>query len=357
MSKPEATLDLSQCATSLADAAALFAEAAHHLSDAVHAMRDALPPAPPALSKSPAGVATPIEYESSEDNDASSCQFASAPGASAFDRVPSFNRAMHSAHHANYPKHTYIVVEEDFDIIPLIAYLADTHDKTVCYISHCQKVTPYRPILKAVTCRTVIRPANTKKSMKQQIPIFLHSDSGVLLLGGDHAPPAPLKDALVDGMICYGFTSSDQFHTQINLLRATRTFLLLTKAEASLLTDGFVSKHGLEPHPESAQLTAYGPNSPLLPYRGKTKAVLSKIPPQYLKSAYLGKLSLTSKSKAETARRANEFAAKVLLRGNPEDGSKLYPPIGPRLRLTMQEVSKRALDKAVGQGLVLLEEV
>ncbi|KAH7325382.1 hypothetical protein B0J17DRAFT_682260 [Rhizoctonia solani] len=179
--------------------------------------------------------------------------------------VSNFTRAKYRAS-TRYSKHTYIVLEENFDALPLIGYLADTHAKIVCYISHCKKVTHSRHMLEAVTSRTVVRPGKQEQSMITHISRLGNSTSGFVLFRGDHASPSQLKNSSIDLVICYGLSSPGNFHTQINMPKATRAVIILPKEEASMLTNAFVSKRKLEPYPDSAQLTAYGSKSPLLPY-------------------------------------------------------------------------------------------
>lgn len=56
-------------------------------------------------------------------------------------------------------------------------------------------------------------------------------------------------------------------------------------------------------------------------------------------------------SAEEVARRVNAFSAKVLLLGNPEDGSAMIPPVGERLSISSKVIKKFDLQAAVEAGL------
>lgn len=57
-------------------------------------------------------------------------------------------------------------------------------------------------------------------------------------------------------------------------------------------------------------------------------------------------------SAEEVARRANAFSAKVLLRGNQEDGSTTFQPMGERLTTSSRYIRRFELNAAVEAGLL-----
>jgi hypothetical protein len=66
----------------------------------------------------------------------------------------------------------------------------------------------------------------------------------------------------------------------------------------------------------------------------------------------LGVASRTAISAEEVALRVNQYAARVLLRGNPEDGSKNFPPVFKRLLTSRKAVKDFELQSAVDAGLL-----
>ncbi|CAE6351916.1 unnamed protein product [Rhizoctonia solani] len=152
------------------------------------------------------------EDESSEDDDDSD----NAPGAFEMDRVPSPGPATNMTYHANHPKHTYIIPEEDFDILPLIAYFASTYPMTVCYISHCENATYFQAVLGKVISRKISRPGKNSKNTEDQISKFLRSGPGLLLLRGSVPPPMRLTNARIDAVVCYGVSSPERCNQHTN---------------------------------------------------------------------------------------------------------------------------------------------
>ncbi|CAE6435010.1 unnamed protein product, partial [Rhizoctonia solani] len=165
------------------------------------------------------------EDESSEDDNDSSYESGNGPGAFETSRVLSPGPAT-NMNHANHPKHTYIIPEEDFDILPLIAYFASTHPMTVCYIAHCENATYFQAVLGKVISRKISRPGKNSKNTEDQISKFLQSGPGLLLLRGSVPPPVRLINAAIDAVICYGVSSSERCKSLPPLLVPLLNFII-----------------------------------------------------------------------------------------------------------------------------------
>ncbi|KAF8723184.1 hypothetical protein RHS02_08671, partial [Rhizoctonia solani] len=68
----------------------------------------------------------------------------------------------------------------------------------------------------------------------------------------------------------------------------------------------------------------------------------------------LGTVSRAERSAEEVLRMANRYSAKVLLRGDLEDGSEQFPPVAGRLPVPRTVVDRFQLQPAVTEGLAII---
>ncbi|KAH7325379.1 hypothetical protein B0J17DRAFT_232161 [Rhizoctonia solani] len=199
-----------------------------------------------------------------------------------------------------------------------------------------------------MTNHSVIRPSTNKKNFKNGISTFNSLQAGLLLLHGNKDISSMLGK--VNTVIYWGASPGLNFW---NAFKATHTYVLLSNLDDSTARTQATRLNGIHEYPQSVQLNATGPGSPLHLYRDRTRGVMETLPATTTNKIYAGQVvSGPRKSRKDVVIRANYFAARVLLHGKPGDGSLLYPPIGPRPSMKSTQVSSGALQSYVKEGLI-----
>ncbi|KAF8596818.1 hypothetical protein BDV93DRAFT_527826 [Ceratobasidium sp. AG-I] len=258
-----------------------------------------------------------------------------------FSRVPSTS-----------PLHYYIALQEDFDIIPFIAYIANQAGKTICFVSHHCSLHLYKKILSTIVDGEIDHPKEHQNDTHQTITKFGQSNSRLLLLKGDRQASPALENINVDTILHWGFPSERFFTSQIKLPKSTQTILILSVDEGSKTTSSVLQANGVIEHPEANRLTALTTSSPLFSMRARTTVTLGMVTDKTIRQVYAVHLAGPGTSPLDVARRANRFVARVLLHGDSSDGSAIFKPVGERPLIAAGLVQSGGLHLAVSRGLV-----
>ncbi|CAE6459171.1 unnamed protein product [Rhizoctonia solani] len=116
------------------------------------------------------------------------------------------------------------------------------------------------------------------------------------------------------------------------------------------------SSHDIRSHPSAAILLDRSENSIIATARNKTRSALLStkgiVDSLYGSRLYVLGFGSRKKGAEETARRVNQYAARALLHGEPEDGSEIFPPVAGRPTASKKLVEKFDLQAAVDAGLL-----
>ncbi|KAG9118475.1 hypothetical protein FRC07_007004 [Ceratobasidium sp. 392] len=261
------------------------------------------------------------------------------------------------------PQHSYIAIEEEFDAIPLICFLANAHSKLVCFLDDESALTHYRTLLGQIVSHAIYYPAIAKEPsavedaasnfMAQPVPSIL------LLSITTKKLPLALKNLPSGGIVHWGqhlpfrqASPATRHHRQIS---CSYTYIITTMTQRNgRLENGPIE---FESHPNSEMLLSQNGNSMLAYMRNKTKSVLASneklVQSMYRSRAYwLARTPRRVMSAEKVAQNVNIYAARILLRGSIEDGNKTVKPIGGRPSVGAKFISKFELEPAVELGLL-----
>ncbi|CAE6532346.1 unnamed protein product [Rhizoctonia solani] len=252
----------------------------------------------------------------------------------------------------------YIIFQEDFDVIPFISYQVEQNPKVVCFTSHGTNAKPYQGILKLTTNQHIVRLPNTKAGADKGITTFNSLRSGLLLLQGAKQPSSLPSN--VDVAIYWGVPPEPHFTHYLNNLGATHTYILISSVDGFADKQRGTTRDGIRGYPGLLQVNSTGPTSLLHPYRVRVRQVMQNIPSRIPKKIYNTQVGKWVKkgnrvSMRESIIRVNQFVARVLLHGQSEDGSMMYPPVQPRPSVKLKHVNLHDLQPFVNEGLMWVE--
>ncbi|CAE6504414.1 unnamed protein product [Rhizoctonia solani] len=252
----------------------------------------------------------------------------------------------------------YIPLQQDFDAIPFICYQAEHNPKVICFISYGTNATPYTNILELLTTRQIVHPGDTQTSVKKGLATFSSEQSALLMLRGLKAVlnPVDYLDIDADVVICWGVPPEPHFTNRMNTPRAKYTYILFTTADDVGARQRVTSKSWITPYPGTIQINSGGPQSPLHSYRERTVQTMMSISSNIADEIYDDQIQngrdVLGISILESVIRANQFAARVLLHGDPREGSLLYPPLRPRPCAYSMTIDTLGLQPCIDQGLM-----
>ncbi|KAG8742039.1 hypothetical protein FRC10_002065 [Ceratobasidium sp. 414] len=262
----------------------------------------------------------------------------------------------------SHPGRYFVVLEEEFDAIPLISYLAVKNKKTVCYVASPESPKHYKSIFEATTNLAVTFPTAMSHAKKMQAQFASTSWPTMLVQFYWALHSAGIQKGTANAVICLGVPTDVESYFNGGAQNVAHSYLILNaneynnpKVRASLL------RLGITTHPASTTINDYSANSPLAEMRQKTMAFFET--PEFsatAKSLYYFFISYYSTGQGRPsgwtsesiARAANTYAAKLLLHGRREDGSNRYPPLAGRPRLSSGAIKAFKLKKAKSMGLV-----
>ncbi|KAH7308724.1 hypothetical protein B0J17DRAFT_688588 [Rhizoctonia solani] len=276
----------------------------------------------------------------------------SNPGRDAFKTTPGF---------------TYFMIDEEFEAIPLMCFLATTCvtiKKAVLFfrIAGCQ--TQYKRLIERITgWRVFVRESTESEQPSEEgVSNFVQfSEPAILLLNfRTRVLPSALHNVPLGFCVHWastlgGQTTPRQVKRHQDCLMSQSTSIILTSERATRSATALADCDFKE-HPSSVDLL-YQYDSPWLSdMRAAIRSVLSgdlKFV-QELYEAHLRNLRKNSStlSTEEIASRINKFTANVLLRGEVEDGSTKYPPIAGRLATPASIIEELNLQFAVDAGML-----
>ncbi|KEP51638.1 hypothetical protein V565_058050 [Rhizoctonia solani 123E] len=255
---------------------------------------------------------------------------------------------------------TYFTLQEEFDALPLICFLCGKYEKVILFVEGQGALRLYKRLLGKISARlkTIPTTSNDSQAIEDALELFLSfAPPTILLLPHNiNNPPPALSQASIDCCIYWTFNSP---------LRAVKQNQPLINCETTIIID-MPSRQRRRPFPKdfskhrSAAITQdLTENSALAPMRSKMKSVLtsskSLVKSLYASRVYaLGAVPRQSLSAEEVARRANQYAARVLLHGEREDGSETFPPVAGRPLVPRVTVEKFDLQPAVDAGLLTI---
>ncbi|KAH7325383.1 hypothetical protein B0J17DRAFT_772490 [Rhizoctonia solani] len=225
--------------------------------------------------------------------------------------------------------------------------------KVVCFISHGSTALPYQALFTRMFKHQIICPGKKTTSINNAIYTFNSLQSGLLLLRGGKNIPSPLDH--VDAVIHWGVPPESNLSNHLKIMKATNGYVILSSDVDLKSQQRLTAQNGVAEYPGSAlaQLNSTGPQSLLHSYRTRTRQAFENIPIDIPHKIYHCQVDgLPAKGGRELVVRANQFAARVLLHGIPEDGSALYPPVRSRPFVKRRQVTKWGLQPYIDEGLV-----
>ncbi|KAG9095127.1 hypothetical protein FS749_011031, partial [Ceratobasidium sp. UAMH 11750] len=186
---------------------------------------------------------------------------------------------------SSYPKlpsgRNYIHLEENFDALPIISYMALASRKTICLVPSSGSLSSYKTILNAVTGLEIF---------EQVLDKFVGATCGaVLLLPFTAIPAISRHTARVDCVVHWGWPCSPQHWSVLATSVTPRTRLCLLIPSGQHLKpeiDSAASDYGVKRYPATDLKSFLGPESPIHEIRKETIQVLTKVDPETLKTLY-----------------------------------------------------------------------
>ncbi|KAJ1300106.1 hypothetical protein OPQ81_002587 [Rhizoctonia solani] len=254
--------------------------------------------------------------------------------------------------------HTYFALDEEFDAIPLMCYIAGKYEKVICFLEGQGALRYYQKLFAKILGRQILFPTvlNNNRAIEEAVVQFLDVTPPAILLLASNTTSLPqiLNQGSIDCCIYWGFNVPFR-HAKKNrvIINCDTTIIIMTAAQQRALP----GSHDLRKHPSSAIPLDLTDNSILAPWRNKTKSALTSdktlVRELYTNRVYgVGAIPRTSLSAEEAARRANQYAARVLLHGELADGSENFPPVAGRPLVPRVAVEKFNLQPAVDAGLL-----
>ncbi|CAE6504399.1 unnamed protein product, partial [Rhizoctonia solani] len=233
--------------------------------------------------------------------------------------------------------------------------------KVICFVSHGTSAESYKDILELMTTRFILRPGHEKRHVKEGLSKYRSLESVLLLLRGIkiNLHPDDDLDVEADVVIYWGVPPETLFVKRMSTVGAQHTYVILSNFDDSATRRRVTTRSGMREHPESTQVNLTGPGTLLHSYRDRTWRAMGTIPSSVADKLYADHVIKVKKAlkipMKDSIIRANQFAARVLLHGEAEDGSSLYPPIRTRPSMKQKQVVKFGLQPYISQGLMKVD--
>ncbi|CAE6412920.1 unnamed protein product [Rhizoctonia solani] len=386
MNEDEAII-FAQGAASLALAASALAEAAQALSEAAAALstmdQDAKSPSTiyqsfgntPGVSESQVTDDGKDQTQEIDDDDASSVgantgnnvyrrdttpEIVSNEAPRSSDPAPTVSVSQSQVHHKYIggqkqsgvnsldgllsPGRFYLVLEEEFDALPLILAYATAAARTVCYVPTSGSLFPWESIISAIIPHRRVRSAvsisgNSIMQLSDIVTDFASSDDGsVLVLRSTYIARANdfKAHSISDSLIFWGLPGPKFWPGLVEAIQQSRhTLLILSQCEYNdQACQSFLTGLGssFDAHPRYPELNSFELDSILADFRDNVERTISRAQhSQNIQSIYeellespindTGNLCFVTKSAIERADVVNKFIARVFLRGRIQDGT------------------------------------
>ncbi|KAG8725174.1 hypothetical protein FRC09_006797 [Ceratobasidium sp. 395] len=260
------------------------------------------------------------------------------------------------------PGHYYVVLDEEFDIIPFISYLGLQHQKTVCCVPSPESLPSLQKTFELFSNLAITRPNAMHEAQQAQTRLLDAKTQLMLLQSYQALEAAPLPSSAINSCICWGYPENFESYVNRGANGATQSYVLLSPEEYARPTvQSNLSKFNIKKHPASGHINDRGNGGLLHVARQKAMEQIRRTEfssiAQSLYYAFVGYLSVgrgrpTGLTPEAIAHAANRYAARVLLRGTGEDCSKQYPPVAGRPKLTPGAIKTFKLQGAQQMGLL-----
>ncbi|KAL5634340.1 hypothetical protein ACGC1H_002418 [Rhizoctonia solani] len=253
---------------------------------------------------------------------------------------------------------TCFIIEEEFDAIPLICFISENYGKVILFLEGQGALRYYQKLITKITGRLTIFPTalNDSHAIEEAVVKFLAAPPPAILLLAYNInnPPSALSQGSIDCCIYWTFNSplksARRNQSLINCETTIVIMMPIRQRRTSFAKD-------FSKHPSAAIIQDLTESSVLAPMRNKTRSILASskgvVKSLYTNRVYgVGVIPRQSLSAEEVARRANQYAARVLLHGEREDGSEIFPPVTGRPLVPRTAVDKFDLQPAVDAGLL-----
>ncbi|KAJ1300103.1 hypothetical protein OPQ81_002585 [Rhizoctonia solani] len=266
------------------------------------------------------------------------------------------------------PGHTYFTIDEEFQAIPLMCFLANTCEPTLQNavfffdISGCQ--TQYRTLIERVTGWEVFVPENTenKQAIEDTAIRFIRFQGrAILMLPSQlNTVPSSLKNVSLGycvywGSTLRGFVPLLQAKKNKTILKCEFTSIIMTTTQAEKIAT-HITNSDFNLHPSSVDLIRENSSPWFSASLSATRSTLHRHPElvQEIYEAHLRSVgkALRSLGPKEIAQRINRYTANVLLTGDLEDGSNKYLPIAGRPTTPLSIIQDLKLQAAVDAGIL-----
>ncbi|KAG8719352.1 hypothetical protein FRC09_011240 [Ceratobasidium sp. 395] len=175
--------------------------------------------------------------------------------------------------------HKYIAIEEEFDAIPLICFLANVHGRLVCFLSGDSTLKHYCTLLGQIIEHQIYYPRipkDDKATEDAALSFMSHSTPSILLLYlSTKQLPVCLKN-LPDGSIVHWtqHLPMPQATKHYKQMKCAHTYIIMTTTQRNNRLELYGSIE-FDSHPDSEMLITQGEDSVLACLRNGTKAVLA----------------------------------------------------------------------------------
>ncbi|KAG8756723.1 hypothetical protein FRC11_005060 [Ceratobasidium sp. 423] len=254
---------------------------------------------------------------------------------------------------------TYFALEEEFDSIPLIYFLSMRFKKTILFLEGSM-LKSYKSLFhKFMKQQILVLKYNGDPSKIEETSLEFTTSTSPSILLVDHtinALPSAFKRSAIGCWIYwvhdFNIEIAKRFRLEINCVAAS---IIIPSSRRDRLVAGI---SGFKEHPQSSLILGRNEHSPLEPARCIVRSVLSAGGSEIrgLYNTRIISLRVDNfqeiRSVQEAVRLANHYAARVLLHGSPEDGSRVFPPIAQRPWLSQVAVNHHHLQPAVYAGLL-----
>ncbi|CAE6408660.1 unnamed protein product, partial [Rhizoctonia solani] len=268
------------------------------------------------------------------------------------------------------PGHTYFTIDEDYDAIPLMCFLATTCvptlRKVILFFNFAGCRAQYQTLFERITGWRVFTFENKENGpsseevasefakLREPAILFLHYKLSSLPYALNNVP---LGYCIYWSSTLSGATPFGPAQKHQTSLRCEFTSIIITTTQASKMNLDSEGSSFRE-HPSSVDFLHRYDSPWLSDIRTTVRLVLSD-DPQLVSGLYETHLEVIGKicrhlGAEEIANRVNKFVANVLLAGEAEDGSKKYPPIASRPMISPSIINELYLQAAVDAGLLLI---
>ncbi|KAH7325394.1 hypothetical protein B0J17DRAFT_723150 [Rhizoctonia solani] len=256
---------------------------------------------------------------------------------------------------------TYFAMEEDFDSIPLAWFLSTWSDKTIFFLEK-EMLKKYKKLFRHFLSQElmIVQPKENSYSAARTALRFMTCSSPTILLINHDCDdlPVELRKQPIGRCIYWA--------QDLNIKQVEKHQVQITCSSVNIIMPHsrrdrhMLALSGFKEHPQASVLLDRSNDSLLTTRRNALLSVLESRQKevQRLYSMCIitlkGEKNRQKRSSQDAVRLANCYAAKVLLHGNQEDGSTVFPPIKGRPSVSLDVVRLFQLQPAVDAGLLCL---